>query len=192
MTKARRWIVRILVVMAVVLPLSLVGLYFLNPFGARSADPRERILGYGVYRIPADSMAPAIVKGQIVFVQAGYYRGHTPERGDIVTAFSPEIRQPILKRIIGLPDETIAISGGQLLVDGHVISESYVSPDNNVSEYSLELPPTRIPAGHYYLLGDNRDNSSDSRIWGALPRADLLGRLAGQGGTRFQAASYAP
>jgi signal peptidase I len=180
MTKARRWIVRTLVVMAVVLPLSLVALYFLNPFGARSSDPRERILGYGIYRIPADSMAPAIVKGQIVFVQAGYYRGHAPRRGDIVTAFSPEIREPILKRVVGLPGETISMSNGRLLIDGRVVSEPYVSPGNNLSEYSLELAPTRIPAGHYYLLGDNRDNSSDSRIWGVLPRGDLLGRLAGQ------------
>lgn len=180
MAKANRWIVRGLVILAVVLPLALVGLYFVNPFGARSADPRERILGYGIYRIPADAMAPTIAKGEIVFVQAGYYRRHMPKRGDIVTAFSPEIRQPILKRIVGLPGETIAISAGQLLIDGRAIAEPYVSPGNNASEYSLELPSTRIPAGQYYLLGDNRDNSSDSRIWGTLPREDLLGRLAGQ------------
>src|SRR5687768_10841277 len=90
MSKSRRWVVRILVVLAVVLPLSLIGLYALNPFGARSLDPRERVLGYGVYRIPATSMAPNFNKGDIIFVRAGYYTTHLPQRGEVVTAAVPE------------------------------------------------------------------------------------------------------
>lgn len=178
MTTGRRWVVRILAVLAVALPLSVVSLYFVNPFGARSADPRERILGHGIYRVPATSMAPTINKGDIVLVRAGYYRSHPPRRGEIVTALAPGIEGPVMKRVVALPGEIIAIDSGRLLVNGSAVSEGYVLESNVVTEYSLEFPPTVVPQGHYFLLGDNRDNSADSRLWGALPRADLLGRIA--------------
>ena len=180
MTTSRRWIVRILVLLAAVLPLSLIGLYALNPFGARSLDPRERILGYGLYRIPATSMAPNFNEGDIIFVRAGYYTTQRPQRGEVVTALAPGIDGPVLKRIVGLPGETVAIEGGRVLVDGDPLDEPYVSGDSIATPYSREFPSLVVPEGHYFLLGDNRDNSADSRLWGVLARTDLLGKVVGR------------
>lgn len=180
MTTSRRWIVRILAIPVVLVPLSLIGLYALNPFGARSLDPRERILGYGVYRIPATSMAPNFNEGDIIFVRAGYYTTHLPQRGEVVTAVAPGIDGVVLKRIVGLPGETVAIENGRVLVDGDPLDEPYVRGDSVATPYSLEFPSLMVPEGHYFLLGDNRDNSSDSRVWGLLPRTELVGRVAGR------------
>jgi signal peptidase I len=188
---ARRWIVRILAVAAVVLPVTIIALYFLNPFGARSADPRERILGYGVYRVPADSMAPTITRGDILFVRAGYYRTHSPQRGEVATAAAPGIDGPVVKRIVGLPGEMIAILDGRVFVDGKELPELYVSEEARVTPYSQAFPPARVPDSHYFLLGDNRDNSSDSRVWGPVPRSNLHGRVAIRPDAD-QATSYAP
>lgn len=175
--KLRRWIVRILATLAVALPLSAVALYVANPFGARSADPRERILGHGLYRVPGDSMAPEIPAGSVVIVRAGHYTRERPQRGELVTAIAPDMKGYAMKRVIGLPGDVIGMEQGRLHVNGAVLDEPYVLRENATTDYSLELSPVSVPDGHYYLLGDNRDNSADSRMWGPLPREKLAGKL---------------
>ena len=177
MTKLRRWIVRLLIVLAVALPLIAVSVFLINPFGVKSYDPRQRIIGYSPYRVPSRDMAPTVHPGQIVMVSAGYYRKHEPQRGEIVVFLNAEDGNAWMKRVVGLPGESIAIEKGVLRIDGRELVESYVLPENATTDYSRELAMTEVPQGSYFLLGDNRDNSTDARIFGATRREDLSGRV---------------
>ena len=177
MTKLRRWIVRLLIGLMVAIPLTAVCLYWVNPFGARSYDPRQRILGYAPYRVPSRSMAPTVEPGQIVIMRAGYYRKHLPQRGDIVIFLHREDGNSWIKRVIGLPGESIAIDEGTVLIDGRNLVEDYLATENLTTDYSREMSARKVPEDSYFLLGDNRDNSEDGRIMGATPRDDLTGKV---------------
>jgi signal peptidase I len=123
MTKLRRWIVRLLMALAVALPLGAIALYAVNPFGANSYDPRQRIIGYGPYRVPSRSMAPTVNPDQIVIMRAGYYSNHEPRRGDIVIFIHQQDGNHWIKRVVGLPGERIAIEDGVVRIDGRELVE---------------------------------------------------------------------
>jgi len=109
-------------------------------------------------------------------------------RGDVVVfRFPQNPSRDFIKRVIGLPRETVAIRDRIVTIDGRVLSEPYVFhaddrvwPDEaNVPEEKRrrdQLAPTRIPEGAYFVMGDNRDDSSDSREWGPVPERNLVGR----------------
>jgi signal peptidase I len=177
MTKLRRWIVRLLMGLMVGIPLAAACLYVANPFGARSYDPRQRILGYAPYRVPSRSMVPTVEPDRIVIMRAGYYSGHQPQRGDIVIFLNSEDGNAWIKRVVGLPGESIAIDEGVVLIDGRKLVENYLAVENVATDYSRKMPAQKVPENSYFLLGDNRDNSEDARIFGATPREDLTGKV---------------
>jgi len=177
MTKLRRWIARLLMVLAVAIPLVASAIYFVNPFDAKSYDPRQRILGYGPYRVPARSMAPTVNPDQIVIVRAGYYGSHEPQRGDIVISIQEEDGNHWIQRVVGLPGERIAIEGGVVRINGRELAEEYVAGDNVETDYSREMAVREVPQNAYFLLGDNRDNSEDARFLGATRRELLVGKV---------------
>jgi len=89
-------------------------------------------------------------------------------RGDIIAFRYPkDPSKSYIKRLIGLPGDTVEIQKGEVWVNGTKLLEPYVDPKFNVSQRSL--PSVSIPQQAYYVLGDNRDNSNDSRIWGSVP-----------------------
>lgn len=99
-----------------------------------------------------------------------------PTRGDIVVFYYPAERsKSYIKRIIGLPNEELEIRDGKVLINGQGITEPYVDTRLNVSARSYG--PLKIPADNYFVMGDNRDNSNDSRSWGPLPRSFIYGRF---------------
>lgn len=169
--------VRLLAVLVVGIPLTAISLYFINPFGAQSKDPRQRVLGYATYRIASESMLSTLKPGQIVIMRAGYYRKRPVQRGDLVVYLNPKDRDPWVHRIVGMPGETIAIQAGVLKVNGRQLIEDYVEPAHTISDYSRVMSIVRIPDDHYFLLGDNRDNSEDSRMLGAIPASALNGKV---------------
>ncbi|HWU70870.1 MAG TPA: signal peptidase I [Pseudoxanthomonas sp.] len=177
MSNFRRWMVRSLVALMVGIPLMAISLYFINPFGAQSRDPRQRILGYAPYRIPSRSMLPTFEPGTVVLMRAGYYRKHVPARGEVVIFLDPQRREPWVQRVIGLPGERIAIDHGTVRIDGAYLTEDYLDPANVTSDHSRQMHEQKVPADSYFLLGDNRDNSYDARIAGATPRGDLTGKV---------------
>ena len=177
MTKFRRWVVRFLMVLAIAIPLGAVGFYMINPFGANSYDPRQRIIGYSPYRVPSRSMAPTVNPGQIVIVRAGYYRRHQPQRGEIVVFFHEGDGNSWIKRVVGLPGESIAIEDGVVSIDGRELVESYVVRENATTDYSREMALTKVPQDSYFILGDNRDNSEDARINGPTSGDVLVGKV---------------
>jgi signal peptidase I len=100
------------------------------------------------------------------------YRFHGPRRGDIVVIDLPEAGPELLiKRVIGLPGETISGHGGQVYVDGEPLDELYVT-----SPGGRDVPEQTIPPLHVFVMGDNRQFSNDSRNFGPVPIDDIIGR----------------
>lgn len=123
------------------------------------------------------SMLPALKDGERIRVER-FDRGAKFEvkRGDIVMFLYPgDPSKFYVKRLIGLPTETIEAREGKIIIDGHELSEPYVDPQLNLSK--LTQPPLFVKEHYYYVLGDNRDHSSDSRSWGLVPEKYILGRV---------------
>lgn len=114
--------------------------------------------------IPSGSMLPTIEIGERVLVdKLSHILGKTPERGDIVVFSAPDElneKSDLIKRVIGLPGETVEIKNGMVYIDGEPLSEDYL---NEAPSYTYG--PTVVPAGHYFMLGDNRNHSADSHRW---------------------------
>jgi signal peptidase I len=117
-------------------------------------------------------MEPRIDEDEYVLINALAYRLSQPQRGQIV-AFRHERSAPevYLKRIIGVPGDRVAIDRGLVILNGVPLKEPYVRFRDTRS-----AAPAVVPSGAYYVLGDNRANSDDSRSWGFVPAPDLIGR----------------
>jgi len=168
--------------------------------------------------VPSGSMQPTILIGDRILVDRLAYDAKVPltdislmhlgdpQRGDIVVFSSPKDGTRLVKRLIGLPGDVIALRDNQLIINGQPAGYQPLSPDElaqldwtpepyqQVVEETLgtihhpiivnrdnsypyrSFGPVRVPAGHYLMLGDNRDNSADSRFFGFVPRALLTGR----------------
>jgi signal peptidase I len=124
------------------------------------------------YRVSGDCMEPHLRTGERILVNKLAYTVHGPHRGDIVVFSYPhDPRQTFVKRIIGLPGDTISIQDGQVSVNGCILPEPY-----RIYAAHGDMPPQFVPHGNYFVMGDNRDFSDDSRYWGDLPRHDLIGQ----------------
>jgi signal peptidase I len=124
-------------------------------------------------RIQGTAMLPGLKDGDRA-IFSHHFDG--PARGDIVVFYYPaEPSKSYIKRIIGLPNEELEIRDGKVLINGQGITEPYVDARLNVSARSYG--PLKIPADNYFVMGDNRDNSNDSRSWGPLPRSFIYGRF---------------
>ncbi|HEX2792401.1 MAG TPA: signal peptidase I [Candidatus Paceibacterota bacterium] len=127
--------------------------------------------------VEGESMHPTFESGDYLIVDELSYRFGDPKRGDVVVFRYPNDPKVFyIKRIIGLPGETVHIEAGKTSItraDGSVIEldESYVVAED--ATYSLD---TALASDEFFVMGDNRPRSSDSRVWGALPREDLMGR----------------
>ena len=163
------WIVTIVGAVAIVL---LIKAYVVNP-----------------YRIPSSSMEPTLhcARPQIgceahfsdrVLANRFIYHFRDPHRGEIVVFKTPAEAKvkcgaggTFVKRIIGLPGETVRERSGRIFINGKFLKETYVQPQNR----DFESGRWYVPKGHYFMMGDNRAQSCDSRRWGSVPRSDLIG-----------------
>lgn len=130
-------------------------------------------------RVESASMEPTLRSGALALTRA-LRPGTCLRRGDLVVADSAELGRRIVKRIIGLPGKRVTFHGGIVRIDGRPLREPYAAPSLYRGEFS-------VPAGHYFLLGDNRDASSDSRSWQRpyLSRREIAGRLVGRDSAVF-------
>ncbi len=146
------------------------------------------------YRIPSSSMEPTLhcarpESGCLarfsdrVLANRFVYHFRSPRRGDIVVFETPPkamVAPPtgcgaggtFVKRLIGLPGDTWAERGGFVYIDGKKLDEPYIEPGRRDRD---SYPPRKIPSGSYFMMGDNRASSCDSRKWGTVPRENLVG-----------------
>ncbi len=124
------------------------------------------------FRIDGQSMEPSFHSSQYLIVNKLEYRFHPPERGDVIVFRYPrDPSRDFIKRIIALPGETVRIDRGQVYIDEQALEESYLS---DLGAYSWG--PALVRPGEFFVLGDNRSNSSDSHAWGMLPRENIIGK----------------
>jgi len=124
------------------------------------------------FRVSGDCMRPHLATGERVLAYKLAYTLRGPRRGDIVIfAYPRDPSQTYVKRVVGLPGETVSIRSGLVSVDGRPLPEPY-----RVYAAHGDMAPQLVPHGTYFVMGDNRDVSDDSRFWGDLPRRDIIGR----------------
>jgi signal peptidase I len=156
------------------------------------------IAGGRSFTVPTTSMEPAIMRGDHVIVNDLAYRTSQPARGDIIAFTLPsDPKTTLLKRIVGLPFETIAIRHKQLYVNGRRMGESYVRHRDHDDYTATSKPerfrsrdsfgPRKLGMNEYFVLGDNRDQSMDSRYHGPVRRSNIVGKVEGtRGATGFR------
>ncbi|GAB2179590.1 signal peptidase I [Dongia sp. agr-C8] len=179
----------------VVYPLAILGLLMLIVFGFIGITSTP-------YNMPARSMLPNLQVGDRFFAWRGYYQDHAPERGEIAIFRTPR-GDDYTKRVIGLPGDTIQMKAGRLWINGAEVERkpegdvtdetfgtlmqyremlpdgaSYLILERDDASFLDEVGPFQVPADAYFMMGDNRDNSNDSRMpeMGAVPRASFQAR----------------
>jgi signal peptidase I len=126
------------------------------------------------FRVQGTSMLPLLEDGERILVNKLVYRFRPIARGDVVVFWYP--RDPsvsFIKRVVGLPGDIVELRQGLLFVNGKPVEEAYLAPRFRDQE---TYPPQEIKKGYYYVLGDHRNSSNDSRSWGEVPEKYIYGR----------------
>jgi signal peptidase I len=131
------------------------------------------------YFIPSASMEPTLMVGDKVLVNKLSYDLHPIHRGDVIVFKKPpDDNTPgikdLIKRVIGLPGETIAGRNGQIYINGKLLNEPWLPKVDR--DTTSTFGPVQIPAGQYFVMGDNRADSSDSRVFGPITKSLVVGR----------------
>ena len=129
---------------------------------------------YQPVKVEGTSMAPLLSDQERIFINKFVYRFESIHRGDVVVFWYPLDRsKSFIKRIIGLPGETVEIRHGALFVNGHVVPEPYVPPQYaDVTDFG----PVKVPKSSYFVMGDHRISSNDSRVFGPVSSQFIYGR----------------
>jgi signal peptidase I len=143
------------------------------------------------YSIPSGSMEPTLQVGDRIVVNKLSYHLHGVDRGNIIVFSTPPTEDcagppvaDLVKRVIGLPGETISLSGGNVFINGRLLAEPWLPssvhgvthPGPSTEPYALHHP-YRIPSGDVYVMGDNRTLSCDSRYWGPVAESTIVGKV---------------
>ena len=144
------------------------------------------------YRIPSSSMKPTLHCARPapgcearfsdrVLANRFIYRFESPKRGQIIVFNTPPLAKvrcgaggTFVKRLIGLPGETVSEKNGYVYINGKLLKEPYIQPERRDHE---PMRTWHVPPGYYFFMGDNRSQSCDSRVWGAVPRKNLIGEV---------------
>lgn len=130
------------------------------------------------YTVNGPSMKPTLHSGEMVIVnQLAYTFGGQPQRGEVVALRPPSDPRTIyVKRVIGVPGDTLYITPGAVYVNNHKLKESYVHLINPGGPENEPLGKIKLGKNQYFVMGDNRQDSTDSRVFGFVPRQNIIGR----------------
>lgn len=153
--------------------LQTVGLSIVLALGIRQFVAEARF-------IPSESMLPTLKIDDRLVIEKISYHFNPPKRGDIIVFRAPQkaldaahstTNDAYIKRVIGLPGETIEVKDGKVFIDGDVLAEDYIQ-----APPVYTWGPETVPENEYLVLGDNRNSSSDGHVWGFLPDESIIGR----------------
>jgi signal peptidase I len=153
----------------ILITIALVLAFFIRTF---IAEPRY---------IPSDSMLPTLHTGDRLVVEKVSYKFNYPKFGDIVVFQPPpELQrrgysqdQAFIKRVIGTPGDTVQIDDGKVYLNGNILQEDYIKEPPQQA-----FPLVEVPQNQYFMMGDNRNDSNDSRYWGFLPKKNMIGKAS--------------
>ncbi len=131
---------------------------------------------YQPVKVEGTSMMPTLDDQERIFINKFVYRFHfgTIDRGDTVVFWFPgDPTKSYIKRVIGMPGDRVEVDDGKVIVNGHALVETYVPPEFRDQS---SMPSRMIPDGEYFVLGDHRSSSNDSRAWGMVPRRYIYGK----------------
>lgn len=134
---------------------------------------------YQPVKVEGTSMMPALTDQERIFINKFTYRFGLGDvsRGDTVVFWYPQdVSKSYIKRVIGVPGDRIRIDAGQVYVNGAALSETYVPADERDYSSWRDGQEQIVPDGRYFVLGDHRNQSSDSRMWGYVPRENIYGK----------------
>ena len=146
-----------------------------------------RAFAFETFWIPSSSMVPALGVYDRILVQKAFFTWHDVREGDIVVFSRPPLDHcgesqegDLVKRVIALPGQTIYSSGNSIYVNGRLLAEPYLphyDPLGPPIPDASSLHPYRVPPGEFYMLGDNRADSCDSRYWGPVKGSSIVGKV---------------
>jgi len=143
-----------------------------------------RAFVFQTFWIPSASMTPTLGVYDRVLVQKAFFSWHDVREGDIVVFSHPPLdncpgpQDDLVKRVIALPGQTIYSSGNSIYINGRLLAEPYLpQPDPLGPSIASSQHPYRVPSGEFYVLGDNRSDSCDSRYWGPIKGSTIIGKV---------------
>jgi len=135
-------------------------------------------LGISPYKMATASMMPTLQESDFLMTNPRAYRSQAPQHGNLIIFEYPrDPTKQFVARVVALEGETVEIKNKQAFINGEPLQEPYKIHEDAAADSARDnFGPLKIPAGHCFVLGDNRDISNDSRFWGALPLANVKGR----------------
>ena len=128
------------------------------------------------HKIKGQSMHPNFPDGEYLLTEKVSYYRKDPQRGDVVVFKPPISEDEFIKRVIGLPGETISVSGGKVYVNNQELKEDYIDVYTAPGAFLADGQTYTVPNGYYFVMGDNRPHSSDSRAWGPITKKVITGK----------------
>jgi len=162
----------------VIIPLLLgVMTYSINPFHTASTNIRARVFGFDIYRIPSRSMQPTLVPGDFIYVSAQGYNKEKIKPNDVIVFLYPDEKKThYIKRLIATAGDRVRIENFIVYINDKPLPQLYINTTRLKKSFSRFMQERLVPAGHLFVLGDNRDNSNDSRFFGFLPENNVVGK----------------
>jgi signal peptidase I len=128
------------------------------------------------HKIKGQSMHPTFPDAEYLLTEKVTYYRSDPQRGDVIVFKPPISEDEFIKRVVALPGETVSILGGKVFVNDKLLKEDYIKVDTNPSGFLSEGQIYTVPEGNYFVMGDNRPHSSDSRAWGPITKKVITGK----------------